>query len=101
MCLCPYFTSEPTELTGLFVEKPPENVVAVSGMVTAQSKKNLSLKSWCPSVTRAECLFGDGRNRCLLHSQGGLNHLDQKTHHEVAEREVDGPGQQGWEAHAV
>uniref|UniRef100_H2UDR2 Myosin-binding protein C, fast-type n=1 Tax=Takifugu rubripes TaxID=31033 RepID=H2UDR2_TAKRU len=31
MCLSPYFTSEPTELTGLFVEKPPENVVAVSG----------------------------------------------------------------------
>ncbi|TWW81368.1 Myosin-binding protein C, fast-type [Takifugu flavidus] len=31
MCLSPYFTSEPTELTGLFVEKPPESVVAVSG----------------------------------------------------------------------
>lgn len=32
MFLSPYFTSEPTELTGLFVEKPPENVVAVSGL---------------------------------------------------------------------
>lgn len=32
MFLSPYFTSEPTELTGLFLEKPPENVVAVSGL---------------------------------------------------------------------
>lgn len=32
MFLSPYFTPEPTELTGLFVEKPPENVVAVSGL---------------------------------------------------------------------
>lgn len=58
-------------------------------------KKLLSqrYKSWC--------LFGDGRNRRLLHSKGGLDHPDQKTHHEVAEGEVDGPWQQGWEAHAV
>lgn len=32
MSLSAYFTSEPTELTGLFVEKPPENVVAVAGL---------------------------------------------------------------------
>lgn len=39
MCPSPYFTSEPTELTGLFVEKPPENVVAVSGMPQRGQRK--------------------------------------------------------------
>lgn len=32
MSVSAYFTSEPTELTGLFLEKPAENVVAVAGL---------------------------------------------------------------------
>lgn len=46
-------------------------------------------------------LFVGGRNRCHFHSQGGLEHPDKKTHHEMAEGEVVGPWQQGWETHAV
>lgn len=47
------------------------------------------------------CCFVNGRNRCHLHSQGGLDHPDSKTHHEVAEGKVAGPRQQGRETHAV
>lgn len=101
MCLSPYFTSEPTELTGLFLEKPPENVVAVSGMSQHGRRKICLYKAVVTAFQELNVCLGVGRNRCLLHSQGGLNHPNQKTHHEVAEGEVDGPWQQGREAHAV
>lgn len=46
-------------------------------------------------------LFVDPRFRCHYHSQGGLNQPDKETHYEVAEGEVDGPQQQGWETYTV
>lgn len=46
-------------------------------------------------------LLVGGRYGRHLHSQGRLHHPDQEAHHEVAEGQVAGPGQQSREAHAV
>lgn len=54
-----------------------------------------------PKVWRWVSLAICCRNRCHLHRQGGLHHPDQEAHHEVAEGQVAGPGQQGRQAHAV
>lgn len=43
----------------------------------------------------------NGRSGHHFHCQGWLDHPDEKTHHEMAEGEVAGPWQQGWETHAV
>lgn len=93
--------SEPgsTELTGLFLEKPPSNVVALAGEETTNVCRNPSNQTACGLTVTS--LFVNGRIGYHFHSQGGLHHPDEETHHEVAEGEMDGPRQQGRETHAV